>query len=82
MCDSYFNVSYLILCSGASAAVSVTQQMTEMSLSCEEKGASGTKVELTEPGSYQIWTCYLSQRICTYTSYTSYTNTLANIPVE
>ncbi|KAM8743328.1 AN1-type zinc finger protein 5-like [Acanthopagrus latus] len=35
--------------SGASAAVSVTQQMTEMSLSCEEKGASGTKVELTEP---------------------------------
>ncbi|XP_056288062.1 AN1-type zinc finger protein 5b [Pseudoliparis swirei] len=35
--------------SGASAAMSVTQQMTEMSLSCEEKGASGSKVELTEP---------------------------------
>jgi len=30
--------------------MSVTQQMTEMSLSCEEKGASGSKVELTEPG--------------------------------
>ncbi|XP_071774870.1 AN1-type zinc finger protein 5b [Centroberyx gerrardi] len=35
--------------SGVSAALSVTQQMTEMSLSCEEKGASGSKVELTEP---------------------------------
>ncbi|TNN36679.1 AN1-type zinc finger protein 5 [Liparis tanakae] len=34
--------------SGASA-MSVTQQLTEMSLSCEEKGASGSKVELTEP---------------------------------
>ncbi|KAF7665057.1 hypothetical protein LDENG_00156100 [Lucifuga dentata] len=35
--------------SGVSAAVSVTQQMTEMSLSCEEKGASESKVELTDP---------------------------------
>ncbi|XP_034402799.1 AN1-type zinc finger protein 5-like isoform X2 [Cyclopterus lumpus] len=35
--------------SGGSAAMSVTQQLTEMSLSCEEKGASGSKVELTEP---------------------------------
>ncbi|XP_068430906.1 AN1-type zinc finger protein 5-like [Clinocottus analis] len=35
--------------SGGSTAMSVTQQMTEMSLSCEEKGASGSKVELTEP---------------------------------
>lgn len=35
--------------SGVSTAISVTQQMTEMSLSCEEKGASGSKVELTEP---------------------------------
>ncbi|XP_076614931.1 AN1-type zinc finger protein 5b [Chaetodon auriga] len=35
--------------SGVSAAISVTQQMSEMSLSCEEKGASGSKVELAEP---------------------------------
>ncbi|XP_034565445.1 AN1-type zinc finger protein 5-like [Notolabrus celidotus] len=35
--------------SGVSTAMSVTQQMTEMSLSCEEKGASGSKVEFTEP---------------------------------
>ncbi|XP_054468342.1 AN1-type zinc finger protein 5-like [Anoplopoma fimbria] len=35
--------------SGVSTAMSVTQQMTEMSLSCEERGASGSKVELTEP---------------------------------
>nr|XP_046230740.1 AN1-type zinc finger protein 5-like isoform X2 [Scatophagus argus] len=35
--------------SGISAAISVTQQMTELSLSCEEKAASGSKVELTEP---------------------------------
>ncbi|XP_051268719.1 AN1-type zinc finger protein 5b [Dicentrarchus labrax] len=35
--------------SGVSTAISVTQQMTEMSLSCEEKGASGSKVEFTEP---------------------------------
>uniref|UniRef100_UPI0037E82835 AN1-type zinc finger protein 5-like n=1 Tax=Semicossyphus pulcher TaxID=241346 RepID=UPI0037E82835 len=35
--------------SGVSTAISVTQQMTEMSLSCEEKGASGSNVELTEP---------------------------------
>ncbi|XP_042364994.1 AN1-type zinc finger protein 5-like [Plectropomus leopardus] len=35
--------------SGVSTAISVTQQMTEMSLSCEEKGASGGKVEPTEP---------------------------------
>ncbi|XP_018540819.1 AN1-type zinc finger protein 5b [Lates calcarifer] len=35
--------------SGVSTAISVTQQMTEMSLSCEEKGASGSKAELTEP---------------------------------
>ncbi|XP_026153771.1 AN1-type zinc finger protein 5b [Mastacembelus armatus] len=35
--------------SGVSMAMSVTQQMTEMSLSCDEKGASGSKVELTEP---------------------------------
>ncbi|CAJ1070834.1 AN1-type zinc finger protein 5-like [Xyrichtys novacula] len=35
--------------SGVSTAISVTQQMTEMSLSCEEKGASGSKVELPEP---------------------------------
>lgn len=35
--------------SGISAAVSVTQQMTKMSLACEEKEASGSKVELTEP---------------------------------
>ncbi|XP_074547190.1 AN1-type zinc finger protein 5-like [Halichoeres trimaculatus] len=34
--------------SGVSTAISVTQQMTEMSLSCEEKAASGSKVELTE----------------------------------
>ncbi|XP_008287263.1 AN1-type zinc finger protein 5-like [Stegastes partitus] len=35
--------------SGISTAISVTQQMTEMSLSSEEKEASGSKVELTEP---------------------------------
>ncbi|XP_040013837.1 AN1-type zinc finger protein 5-like [Xiphias gladius] len=35
--------------SGVSTATSVTQQMTEMRLSCEEKGTSGSKVELTEP---------------------------------
>ncbi|XP_042252034.1 AN1-type zinc finger protein 5b [Thunnus albacares] len=35
--------------SGVSTAIAVTKQMTEMSLSCEEKGASGSKVELTEP---------------------------------
>lgn len=35
--------------SGISPAISVTQQMTEMSLSSEEKGASGSKVELAEP---------------------------------
>ncbi|KAM9841530.1 AN1-type zinc finger protein 5-like [Aulostomus maculatus] len=35
--------------SGISSAISVTQQMTEMSLSCEEKGASGSPAELTEP---------------------------------
>lgn len=35
--------------SGVSTAMSVTQQMTEMSLSCEEKGASGSKVEFSEP---------------------------------
>uniref|UniRef100_A0A3Q3R8M3 Zinc finger, AN1-type domain 5b n=1 Tax=Monopterus albus TaxID=43700 RepID=A0A3Q3R8M3_MONAL len=32
-----------------SAAISVTQQIAEMSLSCEEKGASGSQLELTEP---------------------------------
>ncbi|XP_069017373.1 AN1-type zinc finger protein 5-like isoform X2 [Embiotoca jacksoni] len=36
--------------SGISTSISVTQQLTEMSLSSEEKGASGSKVELTEPG--------------------------------
>uniref|UniRef100_A0A3P8TKT6 Zinc finger, AN1-type domain 5b n=1 Tax=Amphiprion percula TaxID=161767 RepID=A0A3P8TKT6_AMPPE len=35
--------------SGISTTISVTQQMTEMSLSSEEKEASGSKVELTEP---------------------------------
>ncbi|XP_004538526.1 AN1-type zinc finger protein 5 [Maylandia zebra] len=35
--------------SGISPAISVTQQMTEMSLSSEEKGVSGSKVELIEP---------------------------------
>lgn len=35
--------------SGISPAISVTQQMTEMSLSSEEKGASGSKVKLIEP---------------------------------
>ncbi|XP_047426018.1 AN1-type zinc finger protein 5-like [Mugil cephalus] len=35
--------------SGISTAISVTQQMTEMSLSSEEKGALGSTVELTEP---------------------------------
>ncbi|KAM9735588.1 AN1-type zinc finger protein 5-like [Menidia menidia] len=35
--------------SGISTAISVTQQMTEMSLSSEEKGASGSTVEITEP---------------------------------
>ncbi|XP_069561948.1 AN1-type zinc finger protein 5-like isoform X1 [Brachyistius frenatus] len=35
--------------SGISTSISVTQQLTEMSLSSEEKGASGSKVELTEP---------------------------------
>ncbi|XP_029025216.1 AN1-type zinc finger protein 5-like isoform X2 [Betta splendens] len=34
---------------GVSAAVSVTKQMTEMSLSSEEKGASGSVIEITEP---------------------------------
>lgn len=36
--------------SGVSTAVSVTKQMTEMSLSCEEKGALGSKIEVTDPG--------------------------------
>ncbi|XP_051794149.1 AN1-type zinc finger protein 5b isoform X2 [Acanthochromis polyacanthus] len=35
--------------SGISTAISVTQQMTEMSLSSEEKEASGSKAELAEP---------------------------------
>ncbi|XP_053267485.1 AN1-type zinc finger protein 5 [Pleuronectes platessa] len=35
--------------SGASSALTMTQQMTEMSLSCEERGASGSRTELTEP---------------------------------
>ncbi|XP_026196068.1 AN1-type zinc finger protein 5b [Anabas testudineus] len=35
--------------SGVLTAISVTQQMTEMSLSCEEQEASGSKVEITEP---------------------------------
>nr|XP_020470809.1 AN1-type zinc finger protein 5-like isoform X1 [Monopterus albus] len=35
--------------SRVSAAISVTQQIAEMSLSCEEKGASGSQLELTEP---------------------------------
>ncbi|XP_028274130.1 AN1-type zinc finger protein 5-like [Parambassis ranga] len=35
--------------SGISNAVSVTQQMTEMSLSSEEKRASGSTVEVTQP---------------------------------
>ncbi|XP_060917106.1 AN1-type zinc finger protein 5-like [Labrus mixtus] len=35
--------------SGGSTAISVTQQMTEMSLSSEGIGASGSKVELNEP---------------------------------
>uniref|UniRef100_A0A3Q3FU06 Zinc finger, AN1-type domain 5b n=1 Tax=Labrus bergylta TaxID=56723 RepID=A0A3Q3FU06_9LABR len=34
---------------GGSTAISVTQQMTEMSLSSEGIGASGSKVELNEP---------------------------------
>lgn len=34
---------------GAAAALPVTQQMTEMSISCEEEGAS-PKVEIPEPG--------------------------------
>ncbi|XP_068608732.1 AN1-type zinc finger protein 5b [Brachionichthys hirsutus] len=34
---------------GVPAAVCVTQQMTELSLLCEEKGATGSKVELPEP---------------------------------
>uniref|UniRef100_A0A4W6FG95 Zinc finger, AN1-type domain 5b n=1 Tax=Lates calcarifer TaxID=8187 RepID=A0A4W6FG95_LATCA len=33
----------------AVAAAEVAAEMTEMSLSCEEKGASGSKAELTEP---------------------------------
>uniref|UniRef100_A0A3B4TDI8 Zinc finger, AN1-type domain 5b n=1 Tax=Seriola dumerili TaxID=41447 RepID=A0A3B4TDI8_SERDU len=33
----------------AVAAAEVAAEMTEMSLSCEEKGASGSTVELTEP---------------------------------
>ncbi|XP_060949322.1 AN1-type zinc finger protein 5-like [Limanda limanda] len=35
--------------SGASSALSMTQQMTEMSLSCEDRGASGSRTELAEP---------------------------------
>ncbi|XP_034458216.1 AN1-type zinc finger protein 5-like [Hippoglossus hippoglossus] len=35
--------------SGVSSAISMTQQMTEMSLSCEERGASGSRTELVEP---------------------------------
>uniref|UniRef100_A0A3Q4HZH6 Zinc finger, AN1-type domain 5b n=1 Tax=Neolamprologus brichardi TaxID=32507 RepID=A0A3Q4HZH6_NEOBR len=45
----YLFFFFFILCSGISPAISVTQQMTEMSLSSEEKGASGSKVELIEP---------------------------------
>ncbi|KAM6902925.1 AN1-type zinc finger protein 5-like [Xenentodon cancila] len=40
--------------SGISPATSVTQQMTEMSLSSEEKGASASKVEVTEPVSQPV----------------------------
>lgn len=61
----FYNFAQFICCSGVSAAISVTQQMNEMSLSCEEKGASGSKVELTEPGGYQLRTFYLSQRMYT-----------------
>uniref|UniRef100_A0A3B4Y716 Zinc finger, AN1-type domain 5b n=1 Tax=Seriola lalandi dorsalis TaxID=1841481 RepID=A0A3B4Y716_SERLL len=46
VCHRFFTNSRLL---GVSTAISVTQQMTEMSLSCEEKGASGSTVELTEP---------------------------------
>lgn len=53
----FVHFALFILHSGVSTTISVTQQMTEMSLSCEEKGASRSKVELTEPGGYQIWTC-------------------------
>lgn len=61
-------VNFVLVVLHSSTASSVTQQMTEMSLSCEEKGASGSKVELTEPGGYQIWTCISPQRIYTETS--------------
>lgn len=58
MCDELVNIllsmkfvlSFSFGCSGMSTAISVAQQMTEMSLSSEELGASGAKVELTDVG--------------------------------
>lgn len=42
-------------CSEVAAAAAVTQHMTELSLSCDERGATASTAELTEPGRYQRW---------------------------
>lgn len=42
-------------CSEVAAAAAVTQHMTELSLSCDEQGATASTAELTEPGGYQRW---------------------------
>uniref|UniRef100_A0A3B3CDB2 Zinc finger, AN1-type domain 5b n=1 Tax=Oryzias melastigma TaxID=30732 RepID=A0A3B3CDB2_ORYME len=45
----FFMTFYFHLLSGSSPAFAVTQQMTEMSLSSEEKAASGSKAQDVEP---------------------------------
>lgn len=42
-------------CSGVTAAA-VTQHISELSLSCDEQGATASTAELTEPGRYQLCT--------------------------
>lgn len=49
----FFMTFYFHLLSGSSPAFAVTQQMTEMSLSSEEKAASGSKAQDVEPSKQQ-----------------------------
>lgn len=60
--DGYVKFVLSICCSGVAAA-SVTQHMTELSLSCEEKGASASTAnrELTEPGGLPNMDHYIYQ---------------------
>ncbi|XP_029921062.1 AN1-type zinc finger protein 5-like [Myripristis murdjan] len=49
MVNAEVEAIYAQAASGVSSSLSVTQQMAEMNLASEEKGASASKVELTEP---------------------------------